>query len=182
MKNRLTVRKISFLGLLIALALVMYIIENLVPSFWIPGAKLGLSNIFTLLCIILLGLPETIILVSLRTTLGCLITGNMSALPYSLIAGLVACVIGWIILTFLVPKFSIVSCSVCMAIVHNIIQTLVFCLITQSLSTINILPYLALLGFLSGLIVGIVSYLLVTKVPNSIFIWLYKEPKKSNIN
>lgn len=181
MKERLSVKRIAFLGITIALALVMYIIENLIPSFWVPGAKLGLSNIFTLIVIIILGLPEALVLVIVRTALGCLITGNVSALPYSMISGVVACIIGWILFTFLVPKISIIACSVCMAIVHNIIQTLIFCLITMSLETINILPYLVLLGVLSGLIVGIVSYLLINKVPISVFEWLYKNKKKSKI-
>ena len=41
-------RKITIFGVFLALSLVMFVIESYLPSLYIPGAKVGLANIFTI--------------------------------------------------------------------------------------------------------------------------------------
>lgn len=47
-------KKLSFLSLMVAMALSLSVIESLIPlPFIAPGVKLGISNIVILICIVL---------------------------------------------------------------------------------------------------------------------------------
>ncbi len=161
-------KRIAFLGILISAALLAFMLENLLPPLFLPGAKLGLSNIFTLLAIILLSPLEALILLFVRTVLGCLITGNPFAIVYSLSAGLISLAIG-LILIRLLPKISVVAISVACAVAHNIVQNLVFCIINDTMSLISYMPYLALIGILGGTVTGMAVYFIIHKIPLGIF-------------
>ena len=76
--------------MLAALASVTFIIEGLFPPLIVPGAKMGLSNIFSLLAVVLFSPVDGVILVAVRTTIGALVTGSMSAWLYSFSAGVVS--------------------------------------------------------------------------------------------
>lgn len=167
--NLFSARRVATLGILVALSLITFILENLLPPIFLPGAKIGLSNIFTLLTLFMFGPIDAIILIVVRTTLGSLIVGNLISLVYSLSAGVISLFIAIILVRFVYPKISIVSISVTSAIIHNIVQTLVFCLMVENTYMISYLPYLALFGIASGLIVGALVYLLIHKVPMSLF-------------
>ena len=165
---KLSTKRVATLGVLTAFSLISFILESLLPPLFLPGAKIGLSNIFTLLTLFMFGPIDAIILIVVRTTLGSLIVGNLVSLIYSLSAGVVALAIS-IALIQLVPKISLISISITSAIVHNIVQVLVFCLVVENTYMISYLPYFALIGILSGLIVGSLVYLVIHKVPNSFF-------------
>lgn len=167
--NTISAKRASYVALLCSLSLISFMLESLLPPLFLPGAKIGLSNIFTLLTLILFSPTEAILLVVIRTTLGCIIVGNISALIYSLSAGLVSVIVSSIALYTIYPKTSIISISVLSAVIHNIVQTLIFCLITQSINMVYYLPYFALIGCFSGLVVGFIVYLVIHKLPFSFF-------------
>ncbi|MFA6867030.1 MAG: Gx transporter family protein [Clostridia bacterium] len=169
MTKHLTTRKIALLGIFLAMALLMFVVENLLPPLILPGAKLGLSNIFVLLTVILLGNVEAIILVVAKCVLGSLIVGNLTALMYSLTAGLVSVTISIVLYKFIYPKISLICISVVSAVVHNLIQTIVFCLITNTPSYFMFIGYLALFGVLAGVITGLVVILLLKYVPTKVY-------------
>ena len=83
-------KKIALLGILAGLGLVAFLLESLIPIPYLPGAKLGFANIFSLLALLLYGLPEALFVVIARTVLGSLFAGNVSMLLYSLTAGVVS--------------------------------------------------------------------------------------------
>lgn len=166
--SKLTPKKVAFLGILVCCALLTFMLESLLPPLIIPGAKLGLSNIFTLLAIILLSPMEAVLLVSIKSTLGCLIMGNPFAIIYSLTAGLASLAISIILIRF-IPKISIIAISIVGAIVHNLIQNIVFCIINQTYQLFSLMPYLALIGIVSGAVVGACVYMLIHKIPLSFY-------------
>lgn len=84
MKKHLALKNVALVAVLTAAALISFIIESLFPSIIVPGAKLGVSNVFTLLTLILCGGMEATILVIIKSVLGCLIVGNLGAFIYSL--------------------------------------------------------------------------------------------------
>ncbi len=164
----MSTKKLALTSVFCGSALLMFVLESLFPSFLLPGAKMGLSNIFTLLTIVLVGGWQAILLVIVRTTLGCLIVGNMSALMYSLSAGLVSAVISVVLYRYLGKKLSIVSISVAGSVVHNIVQAVVFMLVTSTVEYLAFLGYLAIFGVLSGLVVGFCVVLIIRKIPKGI--------------
>ena len=158
------------LAVLTAMGLIMFMVESLFPPLILPGAKMGLSNIFSLLTVIVLGPTEAIILVVIRTTLGSIFTGNVSTLMYSLTAGLVSVVVSVILVEFVYPRVSIVAISVVAAVMHNLTQNIVFCLVSNTPEMFSYMPGLALLGVVAGIIVGFAVWFILRAVPTRVFV------------
>ena len=165
-----TARRVVTLAVLTAMGLIMFMIESLFPPLILPGAKMGLSNIFSLLTVFVLGPTEAIILVVVRTTLGSIFTGNISTLMYSMTAGLVSVVVSIVLVEFVYPKVSIVAISVVAAVMHNLTQNVVFCFVSNTPEMFSYMPWLALLGVVAGIIVGFAVWFILRAVPTRVFV------------
>ena len=168
-KNATTAKKIAVLALLTGLGLIVFIIESLFPPMLIPGAKPGLANIFSLTALIMYSPVEAFIVVMARTLLGAMYAGNFSAILYSFTGGMVSMAVSSLLLYLAYPKISLMSVSVAAAVAHNTTQNLVYVLLSGTLLMLGYLPYLMLLGILSGAIVGGVTMLIFRGVPQSVF-------------
>ena len=153
------------LSVLAAMALIMFMVESLFPPLFLPGAKMGLSNIFSLLAVFLLGPMDAFVLVVVRTTLGSMFTGNMSTLLYSMSAGIVSVLVSSLLVEFAYPRVSIVAISVVSAVIHNMTQNIVFCLISNTPEMFSYMPFLALIGVLAGIIVGFGVWFILRSIP-----------------
>ncbi len=167
MKKKITL-KITITAILSALSLICFLIENLLPPIFIPGAKIGLSNVFILMAIFMAGYPYAFAVLLIKIVLGSIFSGNVSAMLYSLPAGLIS--IGLEIILIRLKKFSILSVSVIGSVINLTVQNAVFCLITNTVEYFTFLPYLALIGVASGALIGIIVYLLQKFLPNKFFI------------
>lgn len=159
-------RKIAVLALLTGLGLLSFMLESLLPSMILPGAKLGLANAFSLFALAAYGLPEAFLVVIARTVLGSIFAGNVSLLLYSLTAGIVAVTAARLLL-FLSPRVSLLCVSVASAVVHNLVQLAVYCALTQTVLLITYAPYLCLLGVVAGAAVGCAVILTLKALPSS---------------
>ncbi len=169
-KSGFTAKKIAVTALLAALSLVMFIVENQFPPLFVPGAKMGLANIFSLAALILYGPVEGLAVVAVRTVLGSLFAGNISMLLYSLTGGVAAMAVSAVLVYIVYPRVSLMAVSIAAAVVHNIVQNLVYVAITDTSLMLAYMPYLALIGVLSGAIVGAVVLIIFKKVPYSAFV------------
>ncbi len=129
---------------------------------------MGLSNVITLLALILLGYIDAYIVLILRCVLGALIAGNPGSLLYSLPAGLISLSVMLLLYIFLVPKISIMALSFIGAVFHNITQLAVASLITST-NLMAILPLMLSASVIAGLFVGIVAFLVVKFLPEKIY-------------
>lgn len=168
-KVKLAAKKIAVLALLTALSLITFIIESLFPSMLIPGAKPGLANIFSLAALIIYSPCEAFIVVAVRTLLGAIYAGNVSALLYSFTGGVVSMAVSSLLMYLLHPRVSVMAVSVAAAVAHNITQNIVYVLISSSPLMFGYMPYLILLGIIAGAIVGGVTMLLFRGVPKNVF-------------
>lgn len=162
-------KKIAVLALLTGLSLIVFIIESLFPPMLIPGAKPGLANIFSLAALLMYSPVEAFVVVAVRTLLGAIYAGNISALLYSFTGGVVSMAVSSILVYTIYPKVSLMSVSVAAAVAHNITQNVVFVFLSGTVLMFGYMPYLMLLGILSGAIVGGVTMLLFRGVPKSVF-------------
>lgn len=169
-KKFFTAKRIATLSVLTAMGLIMFMVESLFPPLFLPGAKMGLSNIFSLLALFVLGPTEALVLVIVRTTLGSLFTGNISTLLYSLTAGLVSVAVSTALVEFAYPRVSIVAISVVAAIMHNVAQNVVFCLVSNTPEMFAYMPWLALVGLLAGIIVGFAVWFILRTLPPKLFL------------
>ncbi len=163
-------RRIATLSVLTAMGLIMFMVESLFPPLFLPGAKMGLSNIFSLLALFVLGPTEAFILVIVRTALGSLFTGNVSTLMYSMTAGLVSVAVSSLLVEFVYPRISIVSISVVAAVMHNAAQNTVFCLVSNTPEMFAYMPWLAVIGVAAGIIVGFAVWFILRTVPAKLFV------------
>ena len=159
-----TSKRIATLSVLTALGLLAFLIESLFPPLFLPGAKMGISNVFSLLTLILLGPADAVILVVVRTLLGSVFGGNVSSLIYSLSAGLVSIFVSILLIKWM-PRISLIAVSVMAAVMHNLTQNVVFCLVSNTPQMYLYLPYLAVLGVVAGLVVGFAVFFLVKYLP-----------------
>lgn len=167
--GKTTAKKIAVLAIFTALSLIMFIIENQFPPLFIPGAKMGLANIFSFAALIMYSPVEAFIIVAIRTGLGAVYAGNVSALLYSFTGGVVSMAVSSVLMYTVYPRISVMSVSVLAAVAHNITQNLVFVIISGTALTLGYMPYLVLIGILSGAIVGGIIMLVFKKVPLSVF-------------
>ena len=162
-------KKIATLAIFTALSLIAFIIENQFPPLFIPGAKMGLANIFSFAALIMYSPVEAFIIVAIRTGLGAVYAGNVSALLYSFTGGVVSMAVSSLLMYTVYPRISVISVSVVAAVAHNITQNIVFVIISGTALTFGYMPYLILIGVLSGAIVGGVIMLVFKKMPQSVF-------------
>ena len=162
-------KKIAVLAIFTALSLIMFIIENQFPPLFIPGAKMGLANIFSFAALIMYSPVEAFIIVAIRTGLGAVYAGNVSALLYSFTGGVVSMAVSSVLMYTVYPRISVMSVSVLAAVAHNVTQNVVFVIISGTALTFGYMPYLVLIGVLSGAIVGGIIMLVFKKVPQSVF-------------
>ena len=162
-------KKIAVLAIFTALSLIAFIIENQFPPMFIPGAKMGLANIFSFAALIMYSPVEAFIIVAIRTGLGAVYAGNVSALLYSFTGGVVSMTVSSVLMYTVYPRISVMSVSVLAAVAHNITQNIVFVIISGTTLTFGYMPYLVLIGILSGAVVGGVIMLIFKKVPLSVF-------------
>lgn len=157
-------KSIALLGICAAIAMVLSYIESLIPlSFAVPGIKLGLANIAVIFALYKLGAKEAVAVSMVRIVWMAILFGNVMTLAYS-IAGAALSLTAMIFLKRW-DRFSTVGVSVIGGILHNTGQILVAMLIMEIAQIVYYLPILCVSGIAAGVAVGIVSAILVKRVP-----------------
>lgn len=164
----LPLKKIAVTGILTAFALIAFVIENLFPPIFIPGARLGISNVFVLMALILCGIKYSFFTLVIKAVLGAVFSGNISSVLYSLPAGVIALTIQ-VLLFVLSVKFSIVAISALGSVINSTLQNFTFCIITGTTEFLVYLPYLALIGLVAGLFVGFAVYIVIKAFPKDLY-------------
>ncbi len=131
-------KKIVYLALLSAIAIVLHTIEAALPLPFPMGVKLGFANIISLVVIEIYDVKEMFIVNIFRVILSGLIVGYIMSYPFFMSCGGVALSsIALMVLSHF--NLPIVSKSIISAIFHNIGQLLV---LAYTVSTLAIMPYL----------------------------------------
>jgi heptaprenyl diphosphate synthase len=157
-----SIKKQVLLALLISSALVLYFVEAMLPNpIPLPGAKLGLANIVTLITLLLFGLKEGLFVALTRVVLGSMIGGTFSgpAFIISLSASLVSTVVMYGFLK-LKNVFSVISVSIVGAISHNITQLLVVSVLIGTFNIYFYLPFLLIIALPLGIVTGYMAQLM----------------------
>ncbi len=151
------------LAMMIALALVFSYVESLIPiNFGIPGVKLGLANLVIVAALYLMNARQALLISVVRIILAGLLFGNLFSILYSLAGGLLSLAV--MVLIERSGRVSVVTVSVFGGIFHNIGQLLVAMAVIENLNLVFYLPVLLLSGFVTGLVIGIVSRLILPRI------------------
>ncbi len=148
--------------MLLALALVFSYFESLIPVFIaVPGVKIGLANIITILLLYRTNWKCVMMFMTVRVVLAGFLFSGVSGIVYSFVGGL-CCIIIMSILKHL-PHFSLVGVSITGAIFHNIGQIIVAVFVMENVHILYYLLVLCVSGAISGLLVGYLAFLLLKR-------------------
>lgn len=150
-------RKLTSIAMFTSAALVLHVIEGMLPMpFLVPGVKLGLANIVTLMAIMFFDFKDIIMIVVVRCFLGSIFGGSVSSFLFSITGGLLSALIMWLLYRTFGKYFSLVGVSTAGAIAHNIGQLLVASVIISDFRIYLYLPVLMISSVITGLFIGIV--------------------------
>lgn len=154
-KAKVNVQKITQLGLLFALAVVLMFVESLIPPLptMPPGVKLGLSNIVVMYCLFFLG-NKSAFTVLLLKSLFVFLTRGPTAFLMSMLGGLFSILIIIMLLALKKLQISYIIISVCAAVAHNVGQLLVSSILLSSTMAFYYTPILIISGVAMGVITG----------------------------
>jgi len=166
-----SVRRLTRLALLTAVALCIHLLEGqLPPIFPIPGAKPGLANVVTLYTMFTIGPGDTLLVLLSRILLGSVFSGRATTLFYSLAGGLL-CFAVTCLLRRLLPLRQLWVAGVLGGICHNAGQLAVAIVITRTPALVVYLPWLLLCGMGTGLFTGLCARFFVKKLPGEYKTW-----------
>lgn len=151
-------RKIIYISLLTTIALVLSIIESMIPiPVPIPGARLGLSNLVILSTLVVFGFSYALTVGILKSLLLVLITGSVTSVFYSLTGSIISIFVMAMAYRYLSKYLSLIGVSVLGSVAHNFSQVLVGSLILNNFKLFLYLPVLMIVGLFTGIFVGISS-------------------------
>ena len=150
-------------GMLVALAFIFSYIEAMIPiPVPIPGVKLGLANLVSIVGLYTVGVAGTIAVSLVRIVLVGFTFGNMSSMFYSLAGGVVSLILmiaakksGW---------FSTIGVSIIGGIGHNIGQISMAALLVQTAGVFVYLPMLLIAGVIAGAVIGLLGGLVIERI------------------
>ena len=148
-------KEIALCAVMIALALALSYIERFIPLQLIvpmPGIKLGLANIVTLIALYLFKTRYAFMILLPRCFFGAVFGGGITGLLFSLTGGVLAMSVmagarHW-------PLFSIYGVSILGAAAHNIGQICAAMVLMHSVYVGAYLPYLLAVSVFTGLLTG----------------------------
>ncbi len=153
-----SLKRYIFLSLLTAGAMILSIIEGMIPlPFIAPGAKLGLTNIVTLTVIVIFGFKDAMLVTILRCILLMIVAGNPISFTYSIISGALSVAAMFLSLKYFGKYFSLIGISVIGALTHNASQITVAAVMFENIMMFTYLPILSLMSIFTGCFVGYTS-------------------------
>ena len=154
------VRKLTFLGLAAACAIIFSYVEMLLPPLWsvVPGIKVGLPNIVILILLYKFSVKDAAAVSLIRIFLVSLLFGNVMTLSYSLAGAALS--LGVMAVLKRTDRFSVMGVSIAGGVTHNLGQILVAMLIMRTKEIGYYMIVLAVTGTLAGIAVGIAGTLL----------------------
>lgn len=153
-------RKMTHIALLVALALAFHALEAALPlPGVVPGARLGLANIITLLALLLYGFRAAMFVAVVRSLLGSFFLGNFLGLGFYL--SLSGAVFSTLAMTLALwgwrrGLISLIAVSIIGAVVHNTAQVAAASLLIGNLNLLRLyLPLLLVLAVPAGFFTGL---------------------------
>ena len=152
------VQKIALLGVLLAATIVIAIAESFIPSFTIPGIKLGCANIVILVTLYELGVKEAVFINLVRVLVVSLVRGTFLSMGFFMsLTGAVLSLGIMILFCLLIKKFSIIGVSVIGSLFHVTGQILIAMIYMGSVYVVYYLPIIGLAAIITGVLVGFIA-------------------------
>lgn len=154
-------KKLTLLALFTAVAMLFSYIEMLLPPILpsVPGIKMGLPNIIIIFVLYRFSLKEAAAVSLVRIFLTALLFGNAMTLIYSIAGASLSLAVQWLVKKW--DRFSVLGVSIVGGVFHNLGQVLTAAVLMQTREIIYYMAVLLFSGILSGIIVGLLAFLLI---------------------
>ena len=154
----MSLQKLTSLALYTTLSLAVYAIESAIPPLVpLPGIKLGLANVVTLILLQHYTAKDAFLVLMARLLLSTLLFGQVLSLLYSLAGGILSFAVMYPANRLLEKKLPFLTGALG-GLSHNLGQLLTAFAITATAGVFAYLPYLAISGILAGLFTGLCAH------------------------
>ena len=159
----MNLHRMTRIALLTALSLILFVLEGFLPlPLPVPGAKLGLAAIVTLIALHLLPTRDAALMLTLRIFLASALGGGLAPMLYSLAGG--AASFAAMVLLKKYTQLSIVGISAAGGFLHNMAQLLVAAAVMQTTALFSYAPVLGFVGILTGIGIGMSAQIILQKI------------------
>jgi len=153
-------KRLTTLAVMLSISIVLSIVESallVVLPIPIPGVKLGLANVVTLIIMYIYGDRDALMILVLRIILVGLLRGNIFSTTFflSLSGGMVAYIMMWIMKN--VKVFSIIGVSIMGAFGHSVGQIAMAIFLIERTELIYYFPYILVLSVMTGVVTGYIG-------------------------
>ena len=148
-------KRIVVSAVLVSLALAFSYVERFIPLqllIPLPGVKLGLANVVTLIALYLLGTKSAFAILILRCFMGSVFGGGITGLLFSMTGGLLSMTV--MALCKNLPLLSVYGVSILGAAAHNAGQILAAMVLMHSVYIGMYLSYLLIVALFTGFATG----------------------------
>ena len=160
-------KKLALMAMLTAASLIIFVIEAQIPApVPVPGVKLGLANVITLVAMLLLGRREAGLILFVRIAMGSVFAGGVSGFIFSICGGVLA----YAVMCLTVRAFPLKMLwvvSVLGAVAHNIGQLIAAVAITKTAALLVYAPVLLASGIVTGVFTGLAAAYLLIRLDKS---------------
>jgi heptaprenyl diphosphate synthase len=155
--KNVSTKKLAVIAMLVTQAAVLHYLESLFPNpVPIPGIKLGLANIITLVALVIFDFKTAMQITVLRTILGSLLAGTLFGMGFFMsFAGAVSATIVMALVLRASKLLGIVSISILGAIAHNIGQLLMATIVLHFPGIFLYLPVMLAFSVPTGILTGL---------------------------
>ena len=160
-------KKLALMAMLTAASLIVFVIEAQIPApVPVPGVKLGLANVITLVAMLLLGRREAGLILFVRIAMGSVFAGGVSGFIFSICGGVLAyAVMCLTVRAFPLKMLWVVSALG--AVAHNIGQLIAAVAITNTAALLVYAPVLLASGIVTGVFTGLAATYLLIRLDKS---------------
>ena len=162
-------KQITVLALFTTIALAVYYAESLLPPIVpIPGIKLGLANIITLILIKKASIKDAFLVLLMRILIAGFLFGQAMSLLYSLTGGIFSLISMYLVYKLLQGHVTFLT-GIFGALFHNLGQLLVAMLLVSGTAPLAYLPFFILSSMITGTFTGLCAHYASKKLPTSLF-------------
>lgn len=165
-KGKISAKSVASTALLASLAIIFSYVEAIIPySPAIPGIKLGIANIVTVIALYGYSAKHAAAVNFTRITVCGLLFNGLFGAVYSL-AGAILSLAG-MILVKRIDKFSIAGVSMVGGVLHNLGQIIIASFLIEDIRMFYYFPVLLFSGLAAGIAVGITATLVIRRLPKT---------------
>ena len=153
-RKRSSAQMVAHIALLASLALIFSYVEAIIPyNPGIPGVKLGIANIVTVIALYKYGWKDAAAVSVIRIVLAGLLFNGLFGMLYAL-AGAFVSFVGMVLLKK-TKLFSVAGVSMAGGVLHNLGQLLVAAALIEDLRMFFYFPVLLFSGLAAGIAIGV---------------------------